>query len=123
MKSVLITLLLLILSSGLVRSGETPDNIKPYFSLSSDEKLNLVTKAKTVQIGETYDSVISKMGKPTYDQMMTRKENREIIGRSLKYYTVRWENGFVNEIHDQLIIIFFDANDHVADIMFKIKDD
>ena len=123
MKSILIASLLFILPSALAWPGEPSNHTKPYFSVNPDEKLQLLTKAKAVQIGDTYDSVISRLGKPTYDRMMIRKDNREIIGRSLKYYIVRWEEGLVNEIHDQLVIIYFDTSDNVQKVILKIKED
>ena len=123
MKSILIASFLLILPAVLAWSGESSNATNPYFALSSDEKLQLLAKAKTVQIGDTYDSVLSKLGKPTYDNILARKENREIIGRSLMYYAVRWEEGLVNEIHDQLVIIYFDTSDKVQKVHIKIKKD
>jgi len=50
-----------------------------------------------------------------------RKENREVIGRSLKYYVVRWDQSLVNEIHDEFVDVFLGPNNLVKSVSINVK--
>jgi hypothetical protein len=115
MKSITLFLILFTMS-GVVWADEK----KPYFQISSSEKREMVRKAATIQIGDSYESVVSKLGKPTYDQVLMEKKGREIIGRGLKFYASIWEKGSVNILYDQLISVFLDPEDRVKNVSIKI---
>lgn len=112
----ILLLVLLMLTSATALSGED----KPYFSMSNIEKRKLLENVNNIKTGDTYESVISILGKPTYNQIAMRKENTEKIGRHLSYYAVKWEKDLVNEIHDQFVLISLDNTDRVENIYTKI---
>jgi len=51
---------------------------------------------------------------------MMRKENNEVIGRSLKYFAVKLDKNLVNEIHDQLVNVYLGLDDRVDTIYVRI---
>ena len=116
MKFIAITILLALLPSLAFSATEE----KPYFSLNQTELQKLVDKANTVKVGSSYESVISIMGTPTHDSVLMAKQNNEVIGRVLMYYAVNWEKGLVNELHDQLVSIYFEKTDHVKSVNIKV---
>ena len=118
MKTHHILFVLLIIFPGILYAGG-----KPYYSIGEKEKHELITKTASVQVGDSYESVISKLGKPTFDTFLIEKERNEPIGRTLKYYTTIWEKGLVNEKHDKLILIVFDEADRVREIQFNLEND
>ena len=119
---VLLILLIFIPSRAISVDGRV-DESKLYFSISQIEKQKMVEKAKEIKVGETYESVLSKLGKPTHDDLVMRKKNNEIIGRALKYCAVKWEKGLVNEIHDRILSIYLDKDDRVKSVYIKVYAD
>jgi hypothetical protein len=93
----------------------------PAFQLDPQAKRILVERALALHIGDAVDAVISSLGKPTHDQTLTPKQTSKPIGRSLKYYAVIWETGLVNELHDQLVDLFFDADGRLQRIDIRVS--
>lgn len=93
----------------------------PSFQLDAKAKSMLIEKAKNVKQGDSYRSVIKKLGTPTYYRTIVRKENSRVIGRNLSYYAVIWEYGSVNEKKDELVDIFLDENNRVKSIKIRVK--
>jgi hypothetical protein len=93
----------------------------PAFQLDAQAKRALVGHALALHAGDTVESVIASLGKPTYDQTLTPKQSSEPIARTLKYYAVVWETGRVNEIHDQLVDIVFDADGRLQRIDIQVS--
>ena len=123
MRIFLLAIVLIIISSGLVFAEEGNDPSKPYFSMDLDKKRELLKNAKTIKVGDSYETVPTKLGKPTYDHFVGLKETHEITGRRISYYAVVWKENLVNEKHDQLISISFDKADRVKSIHIKMKPD
>lgn len=92
----------------------------PSWSLSPAAKRKLAQNASKLHVGDTYGTVVAALGKPTYDQPMARKESNRIVGRSLKYYAVRWEAGLVSELYDELVSIWLDTHNVVRDISIRV---
>jgi N-acyl-D-aspartate/D-glutamate deacylase len=92
----------------------------PAWSLPDNAKRKLVRNAAKLHVGDSYDKVIATLGKPNYDQRTFAKESPRLIGRSLKYYAVRWDADLVNERHDQLVRIWLDPQDRVRNISIRI---
>ena len=93
----------------------------PAFQLDAQAKRKLVERALALHIGDTVSRVITSLGKPSYDQMLTPKRSAAPVGRSLKYYAVIWESGLVNELHDQLVDLTFDASGRLQRIDIRVS--
>jgi len=89
--------------------------------MDAQSKRASVEKACLIQMGNTYQTVTNKLGIPTHDQWLARKEDGRVIGRSLKYYAVKWQTGLVNERHDELVHIFFNEYDEVKSVRIKVN--
>lgn len=89
----------------------------PYFEMSVAETESFREGVGRIQIGDTSETVIRVLGRPTYDQTVAGKEpSASIRGRSLKYYVRRYERGLVNEKQDRLVSIFVDLSNRVVRI-------
>lgn len=116
-----ILLCLLLAAAVSVSAGSEPPSPKhPAFRLDAKAKRVLVEKAVALKPGDSYQSVTNRLGMPTYDQALARKEDSHVIGRSLKYYVVRWETGLVNEFHDELVDVFLDEQDRVRSVSIRV---
>jgi len=100
--------------------SEPPSPKHPSFQLDAKAKRLLVEKAAALKPGDSYQSVTNRLGTPTYDKALARKEDSKVIGRSLKYYVVRWETGLVNEHHDELVDVFLDERDRVRSVSIRV---
>jgi hypothetical protein len=109
---------LLLVAAGLCAGAESPSAQHPSFELDAKAKRTLVERAVVLKLGDSYQSVTNKLGIPTYDQELARKDGR-VIGRSLKYYLVRWETGLVNELHDELVDVFVDEQGRVRSVLIR----
>lgn len=89
------------------------------FQLDAKARRELVEKAVALKPGESYQSVTNNLGAPTSDQVLAKKENDRIVGRSLKYYAVRWDPSLVGEA-DELVDVFLDPQDRVLSVFIKM---
>ena len=116
-----ILLCLLLAAAFSVNAGSEPPSPKhPAFQLDPKAKRFLVEKAVALRPGDSFQSVTNKLGAPTYDQALARKEDSHVVGRSLKYYAVRWEAGLVNELHDELVDVFLDERGRVRSVSIRV---
>lgn len=92
----------------------------PSVNLDGKAKQALVETALRLKKGDSYEAVVSKLGKPTFDRLLQRKEEQKPFGRSLKYYAVIWESGLVNEPHDEYVVVSLDALDKVQSITIRV---
>ena len=113
-------LFLLFVSTVVLADEQTEPPKRPSFHLDSAAKRKLVEKAVGLRVGDSPQTVIGALGKPTFDAPLVRKEDGRKIGRSLKYYAVRWEPGLVNELLDELVDIALDENDRVRSVLIKV---
>lgn len=93
----------------------------PYFQATTQSKISLLTQALKLRKGDPADAVLKAMGKPAVDQVLSKKESDKIVGRELRYYLVRWEDGLVNELHDETISVWLDPSNLVKTISIKAK--
>jgi len=114
-------LVLIFLATNAKAEPQPVEPKQPFFQMNAKAKLSLVEQAKTLKSGDSYQTVISRLGVPTYDQIAMRKENNHIIGRNLKYYAVKWDANLVNEIQDELVYVFLDEKHHVQSVQIKVK--
>jgi hypothetical protein len=118
MKILTCLLLAVVVSMG---TGSEPTSPRhPSFQLVAKAKRVLVEKAVALKQGDSYHSVTNRLGTPTYDQALARKEDNHAIGRSLKYYVVRWEGGQVNEFYDELVEVFLDQQDRLRSVSIRV---
>lgn len=92
----------------------------PYFQISEASRRTLITNAKKIKVGDSYRQVVETLGQPSFDQMLTLKENDQNIGRVLKYYAVVWEKNLVNEIKDQFVRVVFNNSGIVTEIEINV---
>lgn len=118
--TVFISILALLLSLPVLAAETSAGIQKPYFQMAVGEKRELAEKATNIKAGDSFNFVIEILGKPTFDQRLARKESGRLIGRSLKYYAVKWESGLVNELKDQLVQVFLDEHDRVTSVHMRL---
>ena len=92
----------------------------PFIKIGETEKRALLTKANMLIQGDSVERVLELLGTPFSDDLMMRKENNEVLGRSLKYFAVKLDKGLVNEIHDQLVNVYLGPDDRVDMIYVRI---
>jgi len=108
------------LASAAAEPSRPDGHAHPFFELDGPARRALVEKALSLERGDSRQSVIEKLGKPTYDAALARKEDQRPVGRTLKYYAVVWEAGVVNELHDQLVAVFLDEHDRVRSVEIHV---
>ena len=113
-------ILLIAATVGVNAEAQTALSKHPSFQLDAQAKRALVEKATTLKPGDSYESVTNKLGAPTHDKQLARKESSRVIGRSLTYYAVIWEAGLVNELHDELVDVFLDERDRVLSVRIRV---
>ena len=116
----LLLFLLLATSGSMTVGAQSPAPKHPFFQLDSKAKRALVEKASTLKPGDSYQSVTDRLGAPTHDQRVARKESSRVVGRSLSYYAVIWESGLVNELHDELVEVYLDKRDLVRSVHIRV---
>jgi hypothetical protein len=92
-----------------------------FIKINETEKRDLAAKAKMLKQGDSVERVLEILGTPYSDDLMMRKENDEVIGRSLKYYAVKMDKDLVNEKHDQLVTVYLDPDNKVDVITVRIN--
>lgn len=117
----LLLVLLLAASVNISAEAQTPAPKHPFFQLDAQAKRALVKKASTLKPGDSYQSVTDRLGAPTHDQKMMRKESSRVVGRSLSYYAVIWQSGLVNELHDELVEVYLDEHDLVRSVHIRVS--
>ncbi len=100
-------------------SAWAQQKIHPSSRVTTEVKARLLTQALKLRKGDSFETVIKSMGKPTLDELLSKKESSKIIGRELRYYLVRWEDGLVNERNDELISVWLDASNFVKSISIR----
>lgn len=93
-----------------------------YYVIPEEKRKTFLVNVVKVNLGDSRKKVIEILGKPTNDQVMMRKENREIIGRDIDYYFKRYEEGLVNEKYDRVISFYFDKEDKLTKITTNVEE-
>ena len=89
--------------------------------LGPAEKRALVEKAMTLKRGDTYDQVVQRLGKPTFDNAAKANAgSQRFIMRSMKYYAV-FGPGNPNEYTDEFVSIILDKSDRVRSIDIRVE--
>jgi hypothetical protein len=91
----------------------------PAWELPPAEKRALFDGAARLKAGDTYDHVIDTLGKPTYDRQAVAKGSTTPRGRSLRYQALVWEEGLVNELHDEWVMVVLDTHNIVVEVKVK----
>ncbi len=112
-------LLFVVVTVSASAAPQPPVPTHPSFQLDAQAKRLLVSKATSIKPGDSYQSVIKKLGKPTHDEKLAQKESDRIVGRNLSYYAVIWKDGLVNELHDELVDVFLDEHDLVKSVHIR----
>jgi hypothetical protein len=103
-----------------VTSGANGQSSEPCFRLEAAATRQLVEAALSIKVGDSRHAVLEKLRTPTSDDVLMRKERPEIIGRSMKYYVLRWTCGGVNELLDQYVDVFLDPQNRVKKISVRV---
>lgn len=117
--ALVIAALSFVFSNGAISADLLQQQRPPFFKISPSEKAVLIENAKMMKVGDSYKEVLRLMGNPTFDQPMARKEDSRITGRKLIYYAVIWEDGLVNEKHDEYVALYFNEADRLKEILIK----
>jgi len=80
---------------------------RPYISLSENEKTELVKRFNSLNLGDSLDQVVLKVGKPYDDYVTADKKNGKFINHYIRYYFYKLKSKSVNEKFDQSITLFF----------------
>jgi hypothetical protein len=120
------TALLLFLSvafavgSSQLIAKEPPRNT-PAFELDAAARRALVEKTLALKIGDTYDTAIEKLGKPSNDDEQWFSQPREYVGRAVEYWVVRESKvGSIEINRDQYVFLTFDKDNRLAAIYIRI---
>ena len=92
----------------------------PSWTLSAAEKRKLVSRAAKLKVGDSYETVIAVLGKPTEDRRLMPKGSSVSHGRLLRYQAVIWESGLVNEYHDEYLSVVLDTKNAIREISVRI---
>ena len=94
---------------------------KPYSELSISEKRVLAQNSLKIKAGDSFPKVISIMGEPTLEKLISHKQTQKVTGKIIRYYAVIWEHDLVNEIYDEYIMITFNEKGIVTKVYAKIS--
>ena len=92
----------------------------PYWTLTAAGKRKLLEGASRLKAGDNYDQVIASLGKPSDDRQLIPKGSNLSHGRSLSYQALRWEDGLVNELFDEWVLIVLDTHDVVREVKIRL---
>ncbi len=92
----------------------------PWFQLDAHAKRVLVEKAVAIKPGDSRDSVIAKLGKPTRDERVAPKQSSRVTGRHLSYYAVIQEQDLVNELMDEYVEVVLDERNRVRSVHIRV---
>jgi hypothetical protein len=93
----------------------------PFFSMKPAQREKLLANASTLCVGDPVETVVAVLGKPSQDGTWSSK--RIPAGppiRELSYYITIYENGLVNEIHDEYVAVYLE-HDRIRKIYRKLK--
>lgn len=113
----LVSLVLVVgCATGTRREQAATQPARPYWSLSAAEKQKLLVGASALKAGDTYDHVISALGQPTSDKVLTRIKSNVAHGRILRYQALIWEKNSTNLIQDQFVVVVLDTRNLVCEV-------
>ncbi len=92
----------------------------PWFQLDAHAKRVLVEKAVAIKPGDSRESVIAKLGKPTRDQSVAPKQGTRVTRRYLSYYAVIQERDLVNELMDEYVEVVLDERNRVRSVHIRV---
>ena len=95
-------------------NGQVPD----YRRAPAATRL-LVERAVSIKTGESKSMVLDRLGIPDRDQVLTRKERPDIVGRAMTYDIVKWKRGAVNALHDEYVSVWLNPKDMVESVTIR----
>ncbi|WP_044615586.1 hypothetical protein [Gynuella sunshinyii] len=94
-------------------------NDTKHSDLNIEERQNLpldIEKIQKLEIGDSYAVVIAMLGEPSYDTIMTRKEDNSVVGRRLLYIYQQNNPLNFNQSKDRYLSLWFDTKDVLIEI-------
>lgn len=91
-----------------------------YIDIGKTAETKLLRKVRSLKTGTSVEEVKAIVGEPTEDQMLIGKKG-EFRARELRYYIRKLDTG-VNEIHDRYVNLYFDKNNKLMSIGYKLTD-
>ena len=80
-----------------------------YFDMDPKRRAEFVRRARMIKLGDSRTKVVELLGPPDFDQVSGRhKGEPRALSRDLRYYVRLLKKDTVNEIHDQLLSLYFD---------------
>jgi hypothetical protein len=98
-------------------SRMTPEETKPFFRITDEQKAKLIEEMKNVQLGDSRQRVEALLGKPWSDHLVRTKETNKPTGRSVTYYAVKSSKTMVNEKTDEFVLLSFDNSDKLQKVI------
>jgi len=90
-----------------------------FLDLDPGKRDELMRGLLDVKLGNTYSTIIKRLGPPTYDQRLVKKDGT-FHSRVLSYYVKKWRKNIVNEKYDQLVRLEFSQSNVLVGIKSNI---
>ena len=103
----------LLLATLVVRAEQLPS-----FQLSAAAKRKLAGQAVTLKAGDSFQTVTNALGVASFDQPLLGKDNREIVGRELRYFAVIWPGA--DESQNELVDVTLDKAGRVRSVYIRM---
>ena len=82
----------------------------------------VVADVSSIQLGDSRFSVRNRLGKPSFESHVSRKENQEPIGWILQYDVVKCADGVAHDTCGEFVKFFFDNTDRLQTVESNIRD-
>jgi len=89
-----------------------------YYEMPPGETREMLSKADALHIGDTDETIIRQLGKPTYDQKLCDKKDVAKYTRVLKYYVKKKDKDLVSELYDQYVRFELDPSGILLKVQF-----
>jgi len=97
-------------------------NQQYFFEKSNVEIEKFIIKVNNLKNGMDIQEVIEHLGEPySNNARKSKKWNESSKGRCLTYYLKMWRKNSVNELKDSYVLIYFDENNKMEDVIIKLK--
>lgn len=86
-------------------NGDGNVDSNPYFELSADEKVQLITNLGAINLGDSWDKAKNILGDPDLEYEVGPKESHSMTGVERVYFVYRQSH--LSNINDQKAVLLF----------------
>ena len=119
MKKLILPFLVMVLLVG--AAEESAARRDPSFQLNLAARRGLAEKAIALKWGDSYEVILSKLGKPGDDQPAGQNDRGRRFPRTLKYYAVRWDPDIHDDPHDEFVSISLDSGNKFCGVYIRMS--